>query len=219
MFRKERFFDPARTAPRDRAYLAMALAAVWPSLGPAAAAHAKRAAADLEDAFRDSIAPPIKIYSLGMPLAEVYNHLDPVERRGRANAVADLLAAALRKPKKGPIATSKISEALATTCAHLDRPGAVRIPDVLLAVLDSSHVRQFPFLSYEKTFKKIAARLDERDLQRLLDHPLAVGRVQRVLLDSLARSKNRSFRNTWDYLDATESNGTGTGGLSPGTNW
>jgi hypothetical protein len=41
-------------------------------------------------------------------------------------------------------------------------------------------------------------------LERLLDHPLAVGRVQRVQLDYLAGSSNRSFRNTWDYLDSTE---------------
>jgi hypothetical protein len=60
--------------------------------------------------------------------------------------------------------------------------------------------------------------LDERDLQRLLDHPLAVGRVQRVLLDCLARSKNRSFRNTWDYFDSAESTGNGTMAPSPGMN-
>src|SRR6516162_3802047 len=39
---------------------------------------------------------------------------------------------------------------------------------------------------------------------------LVVGRLQRALLDVLAGSKNRSFRNTWDYLDSTESNGKGT---------
>jgi hypothetical protein len=66
--------------------------------------------------------------------------------------------------------------------------------------------------------KRIVARLDERDRRRLLEHRLAVGRLQRVLLDVLAGSKNRSFRNTWDYLDSTESNGNGTDGLPPGTN-
>ena len=71
---------------------------------------------------------------------------------------------------------------------------------------------------YETMFKKVAARLDERDLQRLLDHHLAVGRLQRALLDILAGSKNRSFRNTWDYLDGAESNGKGTDVLSPMTN-
>jgi serine/threonine-protein kinase len=47
---------------------------------------------------------------------------------------------------------------------------------------------------------------------------LVVGRLQRALLDVLAGSKNRSFRNTWDYLDSTESNGKGTDVLSPMTN-
>jgi hypothetical protein len=71
---------------------------------------------------------------------------------------------------------------------------------------------------YETMFKKVAARLDERDLQRLLDHHPAVGRLQRALLDVLAGSKKRSFRNAWDCLDGTESNGKGTDVLLPGTN-
>ena len=60
---------------------------------------------------------------------------------------------------------------------------------------------------YEKLFKKVAVRLDERDLQRLLVHPFAVGSLQRPLLDALPGSQKRSFRNTWDYLDWTQSNG------------
>jgi len=71
---------------------------------------------------------------------------------------------------------------------------------------------------YEGMFKKVVVRLDKRGLPRLLEHPLAGGRLQRALLDLLAGSKNRSFRNTWDYLDASESNGNGTDALSPGTN-
>jgi hypothetical protein len=67
-------------------------------------------------------------------------------------------------------------------------------------------------------FQTIAARLDEPDLQRLLDHPLAAGPFQRALLDIPAGWKNRSFRNTWDYLDSAESNNDGTHVLSPGTN-
>jgi hypothetical protein len=41
--------------------------------------------------------------------------------------------------------------------------------------------------------------------------------IQRYL-DSLTRSKNRSFWTAWDYLDSTESNGNGIDGRSPGTN-
>jgi hypothetical protein len=209
----------AKTAPPDRASLAEALASVWTCLGPTdTAARAKRAAAELEAALRDSKTAPNQIGGLAIALSAVYNDLDPGERSGRANALADTLVAALRRPKNDPWTTSQLWEGLVTLCVHLDRPGAVRTADVLLTVLDDPNVQQVPFLLYEKAFKKVAARLDERDLQRLLEHPLAAGRLQQALLDVLAGSKNRSFRNTWDYLDGSESNGNGTDVLSPGKN-
>jgi hypothetical protein len=220
----------ARTAPLDRASVAEALAALWTRLGPTdAAARAKRTAADLEGVLRDPKAAPNELSRLAIALAAVYNHLGPAERSGRANTVAGALVAALRGPKHNPVTVSQLSEALGTLCAHLDRPGAVRTADALLAVLDDPNVQpgaSGPILAthldrlvlYETTLKKVAARLDERDLQRLLDHHLAVGRLQRALLDILAGSKNRSFRNTWDYLDGAESNGKGTDVLSPMTN-
>jgi hypothetical protein len=209
----------ARTAPPDRAAVAEALAEVWTRLDPAdATARAKRAAADLEDALRDSKTAPNAIGGLAIALSAVYDHLDPAERSGRANAVADTLVAALRKPRNDPATIVQLSEGLATLCAGPDGPGSVRSADALLAVLDDPNVQQSQFLLYERLFKKVAACLDERDLRRLLEHPLAAGRLQRALLDVLAGSKNRSFRNAWDYLDSTESNGNGTDGLSPGTN-
>jgi hypothetical protein len=209
----------ARMAPLDRASLAEALAAVWTRLDPTdAAARAKKAAADLEDALRDSEAAPNEISGLATALSAVCNHLDPAERSARANAVADALVAALRRPRNDLAKLTYLAEPLARLCAHLDRPGAVRVADALLTVFGDPQVQQFPFVLHERAFKKVVARLDERDLQRLLEHPLAVGRLQRALLDVLAGSKNRSFRNTWDYLDATESNGKGIDGQSPGTN-
>jgi hypothetical protein len=195
----------ARTAPPDRASLAEALAAVWTHLDPTdAAARAKRTAAALEGALRDSKTAPSQIAGLAMALSAVYNHLDPAERSSRVKTVADVLVAALRRPRNEPYTVYQLWEALATLCAHLDRPGTVRTADVLVAVLDGPNVQQFPLLLYEKIFKKIAAGLDERDIRRILEHPLAVGRLQRALLDVLAGSKNRSLRNTWDYLDGTE---------------
>jgi hypothetical protein len=193
----------ARPGSMDRAQLAVALSAVWPILGPAdAATRAKRAATDLEDAFRDSKATT-KVSGLGMALAVVYNHLEPAERSGRANAVVDTILAELRSPRIDSQAPNPLSEVLTTLCATLDRANDVRIADALLAVLDVPNIQPPHFLSYERIFEKLAPRLDERDLRRLLEHPLAAGRVQRVLLNVLAGSKNRSFRNTWDYLDAT----------------
>ena len=92
-------------------------------------------------------------------------------------------------------------------CTHQDRSGAVRVANALLAILDDPNDSNFRFSLPVKMFKTIAARLDEHDLQRLLDHPLAVGPLQRALLDGAAGSKNRSFRNTWDYLDWKRSKG------------
>jgi hypothetical protein len=220
----------AKTAPLDRAALAEALAAVWARLGPTdAAARAKRAAADLEDALRDPKAEPNNISGLAIALSAVYNHLGPAERRARARTVADALVAALRRPKNDSYTISQLSRALAALCAHLDGAGTVRIANALLAVSVDPNVQPAPlvpilgatldrFALYETAFKKVAARLDERDLRGLLNHHLAVGRLQRALLDLLAGSKNRSFRNTWDYLDGIEPKGNGTDVPSPGTN-
>jgi hypothetical protein len=189
----------ARKAPQDRASVAEALAAVWTRLGPSAAAtRAKRAAADLEDALRHSKGTPNKITGLAIALSSVYSHLGPAERSRRAKVLGDNVIAALRRPRNSPPTIFQLWQALATLCAKLDRPGGV-----LLAVLEDPTIQQIPFVLYEQMFKQIAARLDERDLQRLLKHPLAVGRLQRALLDVLAASRNRSFRNTWDYLDQT----------------
>jgi hypothetical protein len=209
----------AKTAPLDRMSLAEALAAVWTRLEPTdAAARAKRAAAGLEGALRDAKTAPHEIYDLAIALSAVYNHLDPAERSARANVIADTFVAALRRSWNNPPVSAHPPEALATPCALLDRPGAVRVADALLGTLDDLNDPKLRFVLHEVMLQKVAACLDERDLRRLLEHPLAVGRLQRVLLDVLAGSKHRPFRNTWDYLDATESNGNGTDVLSPGTN-
>jgi hypothetical protein len=110
---------------------------------------------------------------------------------------------------------------LTEVAERLDAPGGLRAAEDLIGVLRGlaaalsavcTHLYYLPV----RTFQTIAARLDERDLQRLLDHLLA---PRRVLQDVLAASKDRSFRNTWDYLDWTESNGNGTDRQSQGTNW
>jgi hypothetical protein len=199
----------ARTAPQDRPPVAEALAEVWTRLDSSdASARAKRAVADLEAALRDSKNAPYELYRLAEALTAVYNHVDPAERSERASAIADVLVTALRKPVDDPWKIVYHSQALAALFAQLDRASTVRVTDAVFAVLGGPNVQQFQFEHHEKLFKEIAARLDDRNLRRLLDHPLAVGRLQRVLLDSLTGSKHRSFRNTWDYLDATESNGT-----------
>jgi hypothetical protein len=189
----------ARTAPPDRVALAEALAAVWTRLDPAdAAARARRVAADLEGELRDPRTAAIRFSALATALSAVYNHLDPAERKGRAKAAADTLTAGLRSFKINLVTITQRWDALATLCGHLDRPA-----DTLFPVLDDPNIQQVPSSAFETVFQKIATRLGERDLRRLLEHPLVAGRLQRILLDALAGPKNRSFRNTWDYLDAT----------------
>jgi hypothetical protein len=198
----------AKSAPLDRASVAEALAAVWTRLGrTAATARAKRAADDLEDVLRDSKAAPREIAGLAIALSAVYTDLDPAERRTRASVVADAVIAALQSPRNDLQIMRHLSDALATLGAHLDRPDAVRVANALLAILDGPNESQFRFVLPERLFKKVAALLDERDLQRLLDHPLAAGPLRRYLLDVLAGSKNRSFRSTWEYLDSTGAKG------------
>jgi hypothetical protein len=209
----------ARTAPLERAYLAKALAAVWTRLGPdEAAAHARKAAADLEDAFRDANAARNAPLGVAEALAAVYGHLGPAERVTRANAHADVLVAALRRPRSDPMTIGPLSAELAGLCVHLDRPGVVRVADALVAVSGEPDVLRYRTQFSEERLKKVAVRLEEPDLQRLLDHPLAAGRLQRVILDVLGGSKHHHFRNTWDYLDWTESVGNGTDVPVPGSN-
>jgi hypothetical protein len=196
----------ARIGAQDRACLAEALAALWTRLDSGdAAAHARTVAAQLETALRDAKDDSRELYRLVDALAEVYGPLDPAERAARANAVADALVAALRRPGNRVGTINQLSKALAALSVHLDRSGAARAANALFTGLVDPDVQNYAFVFQEKEFKKGAARLDERDLDRLLDHPLAGGRLQRVILDVLGEAKHRHFRNTWAYLDWTES--------------
>jgi hypothetical protein len=209
----------ARTAPPDRAALGAALAALWTRLEPTeAAAHARRAAADLEGTIRHAKTGPHELQPLAAALAAVYTHLGPAERAERATTTTDALLAALRRPKNNTQATVYLSDALATLCVHLDRRQVVRVGETLCIALGEPEVLRVPFESHDRIFKRVAARLDERDLQRLLEHPSATVRSQRIILDVLGGLKHRRFRNTWDYLDWTESHGNGTDEPAPGTN-
>jgi hypothetical protein len=207
-----------KTGPGERAAVAGAMAAVWRLLGPdEAGAHARRTADELEIAFRDANVTMMEHSLLAQALAAVYRHLGPAERVRRTNAVADALIAALRRPAPDVGALGVLSEALTALCLNLDRPGAARMADALLTVFGEPHLRQQRFELSGETFKNLAVRMEESDLQRLLDHPLAGGRVRRVILDFLGEAKHRYFRNTWDYLDWKESHGNGTAVRSPGS--
>jgi Protein kinase domain len=206
-----------KTRPQDRAWIAAALAAAWTHLDRAdATARAQRTAAYLEGPLRDPKLDASVTFSLALALSAHYDLLDPAERSRQANAGADALVAALRKARGQADSSTLLPQALATIAAHLDEPGVVRIADALLDIMDVSKVSAsgpIPstdpdrFVQFDALFKKVATRLDERDIQRLLAHPVAVGKLQRTLLDALPGSQKHSFRNTWHYLDWTQSNG------------
>jgi hypothetical protein len=210
----------ARTKRLERASLAEAMAAVWPRLSPdEAAAHARRVSADLEEALPDAKPSAAEPARLAEALTEVWKYLDPAERVARANTAADTLIAAIRRPRNDLLTVGPLSQALTALCPNLDRPGVARVARVQITAVNDLNTEKYryAFLAFQNQFKQVAARLDERELRQLLGHPLAAGRLQRALLDVLGGLKHRSFRNTWDYLDGTESNGNGSDGPSPGT--
>jgi hypothetical protein len=199
-----------RTKPLDRSFLAEALAAAWTGVGPTeASAHAEKTVADLEDLLRDPKLTPYEESRLTQVLVVVYAHLGPAERAAHSNALlashADTILAALRNPKNNlyPATRVQFAESLMALCMLLDPPEAVRVFDALVPTLSDLDM---PLLLHrDGPIKKVLSRLDEADLRRLLEHPLAVGRLQRTILDALGEPKQRTFRNTWDYLDWTES--------------
>jgi hypothetical protein len=204
-----------RTKPLDRIVLAEALAAAWTDVGPTeASAHARTTVADLEELLRDPKLTPFEQGRLAQALVVVYGHLGPTERAAHSNALlashADTILAALRNPRNNLNAAVRLqfAESLVVLCMLLDPPTAGRVFDALIPTLSDLNVQLFDaHLSRhrDRSIKKVISRLEEADLQRLLEHPLAVGRLQRVILDVLGEAKHRHFRNTWDYLDWTES--------------
>jgi hypothetical protein len=200
----------ARTKPLDRAFIAEAQATVWTRLDPTeAAGHAGKVAVDLGGLFRDSKTGTTEHFKLAAVLVVVCEHLGPTERCTRMNAVADPLLVALRQSKNNTSLLIQHWGTLATFCVHLDRPGIDRVIDVFLASMSDLNMQRFLTVSSGDFLKKIAARLDEADLLRLLEHPALPSRLRRAVLDVLGEAKKRSFRNTWDYLDWIEAHGNG----------
>jgi hypothetical protein len=207
----------AKTNPLDRAFLAQAMAEVWTRLSPLeAAAHAKRMAVDLGDALQDAKAEPQELSLLAQALTAVCSQLDPAEREARINSALDILVARSRKSKNAVPTSVLLTEALAKLWLRLDRNGLARVADTLFTALGDPDGQLYGLEIHVNLFKKIAARMDERDLERLLEQPMTGSTVRRAVLDVLGESKNRYFRNTWDYLDWTRSKDNGTDVLSPG---
>jgi Protein kinase domain len=190
----------------ERAMIAEALATAWTRLGPEASVQAERVAAQLEAAFRDPRADSFDLFRLAAGLVAVSRYLTPAERLARANTAADILIGRIGNPKSEAVPSLIFTQGLATLCAILDRDGVTRVADAYLTILDHPEVQRSATLTvHTEEFKKIAVRMDERDLERFLEHPLGARMLQRIILDVLGESKGRHFRNTWEYLEWSKS--------------
>ena len=198
----------ASTGPLDRASIAEVMAVMWQRLNPTEATnHTRRVAADLRDSIQNPKAAAHEIDRHAIALTAVCAYLDPAERIEYMKGAADTLIAELPKNSTDVFTVYQRAEALAALCEHLDRPGIVRAADALVTILGYPEMRNLHYEIHLGLFKKVAVRLDERDLRRFLEHPLVGGNLQRVVLDFLGKTKNRSFRTTWDYFDWAEANG------------
>jgi hypothetical protein len=193
----------AKTTPMDRAPLAQAMAAVWKHLSPReAAAHAKRVTGDIEVAFRNSKTDSTDLALLAEALTAVCDQLDPTERSALVNSAVDATVARLPKPKNRMKTRESFLGAIGILWPRLGRQDVARVGDTtLLAALGVSDPERYQFQFQVDMFKRVAAQMDDRDLERILADPFATKVVRRTILDLLGKSKNRYFRNTWDYLD------------------
>jgi hypothetical protein len=197
----------AKTNRLERASLAQAMAGLWTHLSPLERAPlAKRMADYLGAALQDAKTERHEFKSLTEALTAVCRQLDPAEREARLGSAVDIVYARFRESKNADQTSSILTGPLFTLWLHLDRNGLARVADTLFSDLGEP-IGQRYWLEYKEhlyLFKEVAARMEESDLERLLEPPLTAS-VQRAVLDVLGDSKNRYFRNTWDYLDWTRS--------------
>jgi hypothetical protein len=162
-------------------------------------------AVDLSDALQDTKTEAHELSPLAEALTAVCSQLDPAEAQARINSALETLGGRFRKPKNSVLTSTMPTGALGKLWLELDRSGLPRVADTFCTSLSDPDVQRHKLELHIDMFKKVAARMDERDLERLLEPPLTAGIVQRAVLDVLGQSKNRYFRNTWDYLDWTRS--------------
>jgi hypothetical protein len=206
-----------RTKPLERIVLAEALTAARTGLGPTEASpHVRRMVADLEDLLRNpkptpSTPFPVEQRHIARVLVVAYGALGPAERAAHSTAPlashANTILAELRNPKNnlGLMTRGDFADSVVLLCTLLDQSESVPMLDALLPTLSYLDMQGYQLDVRERPIKKAFSRLEEADLRRLLEHPFAVGGLQRIILDALGEQKHCSFRNTWAYLDWTES--------------
>jgi hypothetical protein len=163
-------------------------------------------AVDLSDGLQDTKTEAHELSPLAGALAAVCSQLDPAEAQVRIDNAVDSVAGRFRNPKNSVLASTMPTGALGKLWPGLDRSQLARVADTFCTALSDPDGQRYKLELHIDMFKKVAARMDDRDLERLLDRPLTAGPVQRAILDIMGQSKKRSFRNTWDYLDWRRSN-------------
>jgi hypothetical protein len=85
----------------------------------------------------------------------------------------------------------------------LDAAGAGEAAQALVVAIGKATAPE----ALSQSLKMICERQSTVDILKALQHPLAVGRAQRTLLDVLGQRTRRTFRSTWHFLDWAASNG------------
>jgi hypothetical protein len=140
--------------------------------------------------------------------------LDPA----MARKIFETLLALLDTPY-GFSSLEEITLALLEWSARLDEAmtvaAAQKSARMLLTALSRAQGQQVDSSTFVRALQAVCHRLSSRELALLLEHPLAAGLAQRVLLEALGDRSRRDFRNPWHFLEWTQSNGVALVPSSP----
>jgi hypothetical protein len=130
--------------------------------------------------------------------------LDAAQAARRADQAAEVLVAAMAKAH--PFDLRPLSEGLEAVSGRLDAAGAAKAAEALVAVMAKTTDPNY-LIPLSAGLTAVSGRLDTDHLVTLLQHRLAAGRAQRVLLDVLGQRTRHTFRSPWHFLDWAASNG------------
>jgi hypothetical protein len=181
--------------------LAQGLQAVNEHLdAPTAAANASTAAEILVLAMSKRL--DLSTFSaLPQGLKAISVHLDAVH----AARAADRLLSIMRKTTDF-VYLMALSRGLQAVNGHLVASRAIEAAEILIVMMTLAPWLN-PLHLHLKQWEEIVECCSTPDILRLLNHPLAARRAQRILLDVLGRRTHCHFRNTWEFLDWARSNG------------
>jgi Protein kinase domain len=147
---------------------------------------------------------PETLFNLASALKAVNERLEASQAERYAGQASRILRDMLTKTTD---LRSRISLAwgLRAFSGRLELPGAGNGAEVLVEAMARNEAN--PLQSLPEGLSEVGARLSTPELVLALQHPLAGGQVQRILLDVLAQRTRREFRNPWHFLDWASANG------------